>query len=84
MSAMEHLKSSLKVNCAQLSQAGIKPVNEDSIGIRIPEGSLLTHKGIVAVIADGVSAAEAGREASQACVQNLLYDYYCTDRKSVV
>ncbi|MCK5881171.1 MAG: bifunctional protein-serine/threonine kinase/phosphatase, partial [Sinobacterium sp.] len=37
-----------------------------------------THKGIVAVIADGVSTAEAGREASQACVQNLLYDYYCT------
>ena len=75
---MEHLKPNLKVDCAQLSHSGIKPVNEDSIGIRIPEGSLLTHKGIVAVIADGVSAAEAGREASQACVQNFLYDYYCT------
>jgi serine/threonine protein phosphatase PrpC len=57
---MDHLSSSLKVNCAQLSQAA------------------LIHKGIVAVLADGVSSAEAGREASQACVQNLLYDYYCT------
>ena len=75
---MEHLKSGLQVSCAQLSQAGVKDVNEDSIGIRIPEGTALTHKGIVAVIADGVSAAEAGQEASQACVQNLLYDYYCT------
>ncbi|NRB42297.1 MAG: bifunctional protein-serine/threonine kinase/phosphatase [Pseudomonadales bacterium] len=75
---MEHLKSGLQVSCAQISQAGVKEVNEDSIGIRIPEGGALTHKGIVAVIADGVSAAEAGQEASQACVQNLLYDYYCT------
>ena len=75
---MKHLQSALQVSCAQLSQAGLKAVNEDSIGIRIPEGSALTHKGIVAVIADGVSAAEAGQEASQACVQNLLYDYYCT------
>ncbi len=75
---MEHLSSQLKVSCAQLSQAGVKNVNEDSIGIRVPEGDALTHKGIVAVVADGVSAAEAGQEASQACVQNLLYDYYCT------
>ncbi len=75
---MKHLKSSLKISCAQLSTSGMKRVNEDSIGIRIPEGSALTHKGAVAVIADGVSAAEAGQEASQACVQNLLYDYYCT------
>ncbi len=75
---MKHLKSGLHISCAQLSQAGTKDVNEDSMGIRIPNGSAMTHKGIVAVIADGVSAAEAGQEASQACVQNLLYDYYCT------
>ena len=75
---MKHLSSQLKVSCAQLSQAGLKDVNEDSIGIRVPDGDSLTYKGIMAVVADGVSAAEAGREASQACVQNLLYDYYCT------
>lgn len=75
---MKQNESSLSVSCAQLSQAGVKDINEDSIGIRIPEGVTLEHKGIVSVIADGVSTAEAGREASQACVQNLLYDYYCT------
>lgn len=70
--------SKLTVKCAQLSQAGVKAINEDSIGIRVPDGGALIHKGILAVIADGVSTAEAGREASQACVQNLLYDYFCT------
>lgn len=86
---MEHHQSSLTVSCAQRSNAGVKAVNEDAIGIRVPEGALLTHKGILAVIADGVSAAEAGREASEACVKNLLYDYYCTSetwtvQKSVI
>ncbi len=75
---MPYSHSQLKVSCAQLSSRGIKPINEDSMGIRVPEGVTLTHKGVVAVIADGVSTAEAGQEASQACVQNLLYDYYCT------
>ncbi len=75
---MDHIPSHLEVRCAQLSQAGRKEINEDAIGIRIPEGSLLSSKGIVCVIADGVSTSEAGREASEACVKNLLYDYYCT------
>jgi serine/threonine protein phosphatase PrpC/tRNA A-37 threonylcarbamoyl transferase component Bud32 len=75
---MRYVKSGLQVNCAQLSMAGLKSTNEDSMGIRLPEGSALAHKGILAVVADGVSAAESGREASQTCVQNILYDYYCT------
>ncbi|MCY4044776.1 MAG: bifunctional protein-serine/threonine kinase/phosphatase [Cellvibrionales bacterium] len=75
---MPYSHSKLKVSCAQRSSTGIKPINEDSMGIRVPEGITLTHKGVVAVVADGVSTAEAGQEASQACVQNLLYDYYCT------
>ncbi len=66
------------MSVGQLSSAGVKPVNEDAIGIRIPEGSLLTTKGAVAVIADGVSAAEAGREASEASVSNFLSDYFST------
>ena len=53
----------LKLSVGQLSVAGCKEENEDAIGIRIPEGKLLETKGAVAVIADGVSAAEAGREA---------------------
>jgi serine/threonine protein phosphatase PrpC len=62
----------------QKSIAGIKNDNEDAIGIRIPEGNTLNTKGAVAIIADGVSAAEAGKEASETCVRNFLYDYYST------
>lgn len=73
-----HLDDQLTLSLGQASFAGVKPENEDSIGIRIPEGNLLTTKGAVAVIADGVSAAEAGREASDTCVTNFLSDYFST------
>ncbi len=68
----------LSFTIAQHSVAGAKPQNEDAIGIRIPEGVTLTNKGAIAVIADGVSAAEAGKEASETCVHNFLSDYYST------
>lgn len=73
-----HLESSLKVSAAQRSEAGVKEDNEDCVGIRIPDQPDLTAKGVACVIADGVSAAEAGKEASETCVQNFLYDYYST------
>lgn len=73
-----HLHSEAKFTVGQKSDAGVKPDNEDAMGIRIPEGSLLSSKGAVAIIADGVSAAEAGKEASETCVRNFLYDYYST------
>jgi len=72
------LASELSFTVAQRSIAGKKAQNEDAIGIRLPKDSLLTSKGAVAVIADGVSAAEAGKEASETCVHNFLYDYYST------
>jgi len=63
----------------QATNAGVKPRNEDSLGIRIPSDSnQLTGKGIAAVIADGVSAAEAAREAADLCVLGFLNDYYST------
>ncbi len=75
---VDHLQTELTFTLAQRSIAGIKAQNEDAIGIRIPKGSLLSHKGAVAVIADGVSAAEAGKEASETCVHNFLNDYFST------
>lgn len=63
---------------AQLSIKGVKAQNEDCIGIRLPEEPLLTTKGMVAVIADGVSSADAGKEASEASVQGFLSDYFAT------
>lgn len=74
----EHAATELAFTVAQHSIAGSKPVNEDALGIRIPAANLLGHKGAVAVIADGVSAAEAGKEASETCVHNFLNDYYST------
>lgn len=73
-----HLSGNLAFSIGQRSVAGTKKENEDAIGIRIPKGTLLDNKGVVAVIADGVSAAEAGKEASQTCVTNFLSDYYST------
>lgn len=62
----------------QYSCPGLKIDNEDAIGIRLPEGILLSTKGAAAVIADGVSAAEAGKEASETCVRSFLGDYFST------
>jgi len=75
---VKHFNSTQSFTVAQLSVAGVKEANEDAIGIRIPKAAILTNKGMVAVIADGVSTAEAGKEASETCVHNFLYDYYST------
>lgn len=73
-----HFDGSLKLSIAQHSSAGQKTVNEDSLGIRVPDDEQLTTKGAVAVIADGVSAAEAGKEAAETCVTGFLSDYFST------
>ncbi|MEX1669729.1 protein kinase [Zhongshania guokunii] len=73
-----HFDGGLKLAIAQRSSAGQKPVNEDSLGICIPKDEQITTKGAVAVIADGVSAAEAGKEAAETCVTGFLSDYFST------
>jgi serine/threonine protein phosphatase PrpC len=73
-----HLDGNLFIRAGQATDRGPKEINEDCMGLRIPEDPLLSTKGIVAVIADGVSSAEAGREASESCVQNFLSDYFAT------
>jgi len=75
---VDKITNELSFTVAQRSVAGKKPQNEDAIGIRLPTDATLINKGAVAVIADGVSAAEAGKEASETCVRNFLYDYYST------
>ncbi|MBL4760317.1 MAG: bifunctional protein-serine/threonine kinase/phosphatase [Mariprofundaceae bacterium] len=72
------MANKLIVKAGQNSQAGIKAQNEDCCGIFIPEGLDLTHKGIVAITADGVGSSEAGAEASEYCVQGFITDYYST------
>ncbi|MDQ6995891.1 MAG: bifunctional protein-serine/threonine kinase/phosphatase [Mariprofundus sp.] len=72
------MTNKLIVEVGQCSRAGIKAQNEDCCGIRIPDGMELTHKGIVAVTADGVGSSEAGKEASEYCVQGFISDYLST------
>ena len=76
--SMDHLQSKLEILFAQKSEAGIKSENQDTVGARIPEGNLLTTKGIAIAIADGVSSSNAAREASQTAIAGFLTDYYAT------
>lgn len=73
-----HLSSGLRVSVGQVTDKGIKGQNEDSVGYYIPEEPVLTIKGLVSIVADGVSSAEAGKEASETCVKNFLSDYFST------
>lgn len=72
------MSGSLSLRLGQFSSAGRKPENQDSLGARYPEGEALALKGVAAVIADGVSASQAGREAAESCVKGFLHDYYST------
>lgn len=73
------MSKALKVGAAFKSDAGIKPVNEDAAGVFIPEDNyLLTNKGVVLSLADGVSSAEAGKEASRTAVDRFIEEYFQT------
>lgn len=66
------------ISIGQYSDRGAKDQNQDSYGVLVPAEPALSYKGIVAVIADGVSSCDDGRVASESCVKSLLTDYYCT------
>ena len=68
----------LKLAYGSYSSAGIKQENDDALAVYIPEEPLLTSKGAVFLIADGVSTAEKGREASQICAADFIKEYYHT------
>ena len=72
------MSSTLKISSGQHSDAGIKDSNDDACGVRVPDASLLNTKGIAAVIADGMSGSEAGKQAAEACVRGFLTDYFTT------
>jgi len=72
------MKQVLAIESAQQCLAGGKEDNQDSCGIKEAEGQQLQTKGIAIAIADGMSGSDAGREASQACVQGFLNDYFST------
>ncbi|PCH97086.1 MAG: serine/threonine protein kinase [Gammaproteobacteria bacterium] len=69
----------LQVDIASHSIQGLKDNNEDAVGFLVPEEQpVLEAKGIVFAVADGVSSAEAGKEASETAINRFLSDYYQT------
>ncbi len=71
--------SSLLVDIGSHSIKGVKAENEDFVGSYTPENLLqLENKGIAVAVADGVSSAEAGKEASETAVTNFIEDYFQT------
>ena len=65
-------------NHALLSNRGAKDRNEDALAIHLSDDTLATSKGTVAVIADGVSSASFGAEASNTAVGSFISDYLST------
>lgn len=68
----------LDISLSSLSDKGIKADNDDCLGVHIPISHTLKNKGIVIAIADGMSSSEAGKEASHACINGFISDYYST------
>ncbi len=69
----------LQVDIASHSIQGLKDNNEDAVGFFVPEErTVIEGKGIVLAVADGVSSAEAGKEASNVAISRFISDYYQT------
>lgn len=71
--------SALSIDIAHTSIAGVKAINEDAVNAHVPmHPNTLVNKGIAFVIADGVSSAEAGKEASEHAVKKFTEEYFKT------
>jgi len=68
----------LKVSLGGYSCAGLKERNQDAFASLVPRPTELSAKGVVAVIADGVSSANKAAEAAQISVTQFISDYYAT------
>jgi serine/threonine protein phosphatase PrpC len=72
------MPSELKISVGQHSDKGRKETNQDFHGVLIPKEPLLTTKGIVIALADGISSSNVSQVASESAVKSFLTDYYCT------
>lgn len=70
---------SLALQFGYATATGPRERNEDYGGFVEPaDPQLAATKGMLAVVADGVSGGSHGREAAETSVRNLLADYYAT------
>lgn len=72
------MKKSLAVSIGQHTSPGKKEVNQDFHGQAVPDDHLLSSKGIVLAIADGISSSDVSQIASKTAVSSFLADYYGT------
>jgi serine/threonine protein phosphatase PrpC len=72
------MASQLAISIGQHSDKGRKETNQDFHGALIPNEPLLSLKGIVVVLADGISTSDVSGVASESAVKSFLTDYYCT------
>ena len=68
----------LKISVGQHSDKGRKEVNQDFHGVLVPKEPMLSAKGIVVALADGISSSEVSQVAAEFSVRAFLDDYYCT------
>ena len=74
------MKNNLQVTIGQYSSKGVKEINQDFHGIRVPNEHLLKYKGIAVALADGISSSDVSDIASNISVNSFLEDYYCTSQ----
>jgi serine/threonine protein phosphatase PrpC len=65
-----------EVDVGLCSERGTRSVNEDHAAVRAPAAGDDESRGLIAAIADGVSAGGLGREAAQTSVLALVDDYH--------
>ncbi len=75
---VENTIKQLKISAGQYSDKGRKEINQDFYATYFPKEPLLTTKGIVVALADGISSSNVSQIASQTAVTSFIDDYYCT------
>lgn len=68
----------LSVSIGAYSDKGRKALNQDFYGSTLPEEPLLSSKGIVVALADGISSSQVSQVASETAVKVFLDDYFST------
>lgn len=76
MNAPQHNQYDILIGCYSI--AGKRDRNEDFAAVRQPQGSLLAEKGVLALVADGVSSGIGGFEAAKTTGGVLMHDFYDT------
>jgi serine/threonine protein phosphatase PrpC len=74
----------LGVSIGSATNKGVKLINQDFMGSLIPQEPLLSAKGIVLAMADGISSSQVSQIASQTAISSFLDDYYCTSESWAV